>query len=73
MTLFDTLTNEINNKSIFSTGNESAGWYAISRDGINMITYYEGKYQFSKKEDVNRFYTKRGFAIRITQLLNRGY
>lgn len=67
------INNEINNKGIFSTGNENAGWYAISRDGMNMITYYQGKYEFSKNEDVNRFYTKRGFATRITQLLNRGY
>jgi len=68
---------EINNKrnanGVFSTGNDIAGWYAISRDGVNMITYYEGKFDFTIKGDVNRFYTEEGFAKRVTQLLNRGY
>ena len=64
---------ERNEKNVFSAANDTAGWYAISRDGINMITYYEGKYTFSIKKDVVRFYTERGFAKRVTQLLNRGY
>ena len=64
---------ERNEKNVFWAANDTAGWYAISRDGINMITYYEGKYTFSIKKDVVRFYTERGFAKRVTQLLNRGY
>ena len=53
-----------NERGIFSAANEVAGWYAISRDGTNMIEfpYYTYKY-----------YTEKGFAKRITQLLNRGY
>ena len=58
---------------VFSTGNNVAGWFAVSRDGINMITFYEGKYTFTLNGDVNKFYTETGFAKRITQLLNRGY
>lgn len=53
-----------NKKGIFSASNESAGWYAISRNGISMITFANGE---SKR------YTEKGFAKRITQLLNRGY
>jgi hypothetical protein len=64
---------ERNEKNVFWAANDTAGWYAISRDGINMITFYEGKYTFSIKKDVIRFYTEKGFAKRVTQLLNRGY
>jgi len=67
------INKERNEKGIFTTCNSTAGWYAISRDGIHMITFYEGHYTFSAKEDVNRFYTEKGFAKRITQLLNRGF
>lgn len=69
-------TQEINNErknGIFYMGNDVAGWSAISRDGINMITFYEGKFSFTQKSEVNKFYTEKGFAKRITQLLNRGY
>ncbi len=70
-------TKEINNQrnanAVFSTGNDVAGWFAISRDGINMITFYQGKFTFTLDGDVNRFYTEKGFAKRITELLNRGY
>ena len=53
-----------NEKGIFSASNEVSGWSAISRDGFNMITYSNG---------VSKFYKEKGFAKRITQLLNRGY
>ena len=53
-----------NEKGIFSVGNDISGWSAISRDGFNMITFSNG---------VSKFYTEKGFAKRITQLLNRGY
>lgn len=62
-----------NERGIFSASNEVAGWYAISRDGINMITYYQGKWTFTLKDDVIRFYTERGFAKKITKLLNGGF
>tara|TARA_R110000803_G_scaffold145933_3_gene211745 strand:+ start:27616 stop:27834 length:219 start_codon:yes stop_codon:yes gene_type:complete len=67
------INNERNERGIFSTGNDVAGWFAVSRDGINMITFYEGKFTFSVKDDINKFYTENGFTKRITQLLNRGY
>ena len=41
---------ERNEKNVFWVSNDVAGWYAISRDGINMITYYQGKYTFSIKK-----------------------
>lgn len=67
-------TQEINKKrninGVFSTGNDLAGWYAISRDGVNMITFYEGKFTFTLSGDVNKFYTEKGFAQKITKLLN---
>jgi hypothetical protein len=67
------INNERNEKGIFLTYNDTAGWEAISRDGINMITFYEGKFSFSKNDNIIKFYTENGFAKRITQLLNRGY
>jgi len=62
-----------NEKGIYSASNDIAGWYAISRDGIHMITFYEGKYSFSKNKNVNKFYNEKGFAKRITILLNQGW
>ena len=53
-----------NERGIFSASNETAGWYAISRNGINMITFPNGE---SKR------YTEKGFSKRIAQLLNRGF
>jgi hypothetical protein len=60
------INNQRNEKGIYS-------WYAISRDGIHMITFYEGKYSFSKNKNVNKFYNEKGFAKRITILLNQGW
>ncbi len=53
-----------NEKGVFSASNEISGWFATSRDGINMISFSDGS---------NKFYTEKGFAKRITQLLNRGF
>lgn len=64
------INNERNEKGVFSTGNDVAGWFAISREGVNMITFYEGKFTFTLGGDVNKFYTEKGFAQKITQLLN---
>ena len=76
-TVKDMTTQEINKernaKGVFSTGNDVAGWFAISRDGINMITFYEGKFTFAVSGDVNKFYTEKGFAQKITKLLNGGF
>jgi hypothetical protein len=67
-------TQEINNSrnqnGVFFTGNDVAGWDAVSRDGINMITFHEGKFTFSAKSEVCKFYTIEGFAKKITKLLN---
>lgn len=52
-----------NENGIFNAFNEVSGWYAISRDGINMITF---------SDDKIKFYTEKGFAKKITQLLNKG-
>ena len=67
------INKERDERGIFAANNNSAGWDALSRDGVNMITYHEGKYTFSAKNDVVKTYTETGFAIRITQLQNRGY
>ena len=67
------INKERNANGVFSTGNDVAGWYAISRDGINMITFYQGKFTFSLKDDVNKFYSEKGFAQKITKLLNGGF
>ena len=67
------LNSQRNARGIFSASNESAGWYAVSGDGINMITFIEGKFTFTMKGDVNKFYTEKGFAKRISQLIKRGY
>lgn len=67
-------TQEINKlrnaKGVFSIGNDVAGWFAISREGVNMITFYEGKFNFTLSGNVNKFYTEKGFAQKITKLLN---
>ena len=65
------INNQRNSNGVYSVSNTA--WYAISRDGINMITFYEGKFNFTAKSDVNKVYTDKGFANRVTQLLNRGY
>ena len=57
--------NNLRNKNgVYSATNEISGWYAISRDGINMITFSNGKI---------KFYTIKGFAKKLTDLLNRGF
>jgi len=67
------INKERNKKGVFSIGNDTAGWFAISRDGIHMITFYEGHFTSTLGGDVDKFYTEKGFARRITQLLNRGF
>jgi hypothetical protein len=67
-------TQEINKKrnanGVFLASNDVAGWFAISKDGINMITFYQGKFTFTLKDDVIKFYSEKGFAEKITKLLN---
>jgi hypothetical protein len=64
------INKERNANGVFSIGNDTAGWFAISRDGINMITFYQGKFTFTLKDDVNKFYSEKVFAQKITKLLN---
>ena len=58
------INSERNEKGVWCATNERAGWFAISRDNIHMITFRDGS---------NKFYTEKGFAKRVTLLLNRGY
>jgi len=67
------INKERNANGVFSTSNDASGWFAISRDGINMITFYQGKFTFTLKDDVNKFYSEKGFAQKITKLLNGGF
>lgn len=72
MTTSELLEKERTQNGILSVANE--GWYAISREGLHMITFYKGKYEFSRNDDVIRFYkTTKSFCGRVSQLLNRGY
>jgi hypothetical protein len=61
---------QIKKNGFYSASNDVAGWYAISRDGINMIVYYEGKWTFTKKDDMYKFYTKNGFIKKVGDLVN---
>jgi hypothetical protein len=67
------INKERNASGVFSTGNTVAGWHAISRDNINMITFFEGKFSFTMGGDVNKFYTEKGFAKKISNLINKGF
>jgi hypothetical protein len=67
------LNNNRNENGVYTVANDNAGWYAVSKGGVNMITFCEGHWTFTEKDDVIKFYTERGFATRITQLLKRGY
>lgn len=53
-----------NERGIFLVSNEVAGWYALSRDKTNIVIFASGKI---------KGYTEKGFAKKITQLLNRGF
>lgn len=60
--------NERNEKGIISLSNDNAQWSAISRDNIHMITFC------GDEEIENKFYkNEKSFAIRVSQLLKRGY
>ena len=49
---------------IKSYSNEAANWFATSRDGMHQIVL----------NDENRFYkTEKSWAIRVSQLIRRGY
>jgi hypothetical protein len=38
-----------------------------------MITFFEGKFSFTMGGDVNKFYTEKGFAKKISNLINKGF
>ena len=60
------ILNTRNHKGIISLENEAANWYAVSRDNIHMITFYN--------TDENKFYKNElSFAKRVAQLIKRGY
>lgn len=60
------ILNTRNEKGIISLSNEASGWYAISRDNIHTITFYNtDEYKFYKNEI--------SFAKRICTLLKKGY
>ena len=62
------ILNERNGKGIISLSNDNAQWSAISRDNIHMITFY------GDEEIENKFYkNEKSFAVRVSQLLKRGY
>ena len=59
--------NKRNEKGIMALSNEAAGWSAISRENTHMITFFgdDITYKFYKNE--------KSFAIRVSQLLRKGY
>jgi hypothetical protein len=60
------ILNTRNKKGIIALENESANWYAISRNDTHMITFYN--------TDENKFYKNEiSFAKRVCQLIKRGY
>tara|TARA_R110002050_G_scaffold33700_1_gene85430 strand:+ start:331 stop:528 length:198 start_codon:yes stop_codon:yes gene_type:complete len=60
------ILNTRNQKGIIALENQAANWYAISRDNIHMITFYN--------TDENKFYKNElSFAKRVAQLIKRGY
>jgi len=64
--------NTRNEKGIISLSNENAQWSAISRDNTHMITFYAG--EESGEEIEYKFYkNEKSFAVRVSQLLKRGY
>ena len=62
-----------NERGVFLACNDVGGWEALSRDNFHMITFYEGKFTFTVSGDVNKFYTEKGFAQKITKLLNGSF
>jgi hypothetical protein len=74
MTTYQTVLNSKNQQGTIIMGNDSAKWYAISREGMHIITFYQGGFNFTEKKDVNKYYkNQKSFAKRVSQLLNRGY
>lgn len=53
-----------NGKASYS--NDVAGWFAISRDNLHMIEFYE-------KDEIKFYKNSKSWAKRVAQLLNRGY
>jgi len=59
------ILNERNDKGVLSFANESANWYAISRDGYHVIQFYN--------TDETKFYKNElSFAKRLVTLMNKG-
>ena len=67
------ITKEIKEKGKFSASNELCGWCAISKEGINMITFFQGKFSFAKNDDKIKFYNEKAFAKKVSSLIIKGY
>jgi hypothetical protein len=65
------INSERNSRGVFAIESNLGEWFAISKDGINMITFYEGKFTFTKSSIIDKLYTENDFAKKITQLLNK--
>jgi hypothetical protein len=59
------ILNQRNEKGILSFNNEVDNWYAISRDNTHIINFNNKWVRIYKNE--------KSFAIRVSQLMNRGY
>lgn len=70
---FKQINKKRDKNGVFSVSNDVSGWYALSKDNIHMITFYEGKWTFAKNDDKRKFYTEKGFVKRLNELLKRGY
>lgn len=60
------LLSKRNQNGVLSVENEAANWVAISRDGVNMITFYN-------TDDIKFYANETSWAKRIISLLKRGY
>ena len=59
------ILNERDERGVVSLSNEVANWYAISRGGIHVITFYDS--------DTTKYYkTELSWAKRLVRLLNTG-
>jgi hypothetical protein len=63
---YNDILQDLKNNKILSYSNEVAGWYAIARDGIFAITFYD--------KDQTKFYKNaKSWAKRVAQLQTKGF
>ena len=63
---YNDILSELAKSKVVSYSNDVAGWYAIARDGVYMIEFYE-------KDEIKFYKNSKSWAKRVAQLLNRGY